>query len=154
MPIPRLGSRGQGWVWGQFVLIGLVAAASAFGSRWPWPWTLWAGLVCALLGVAAGVWSFRSLGAALSPYPPPRRKGVLVEHGPYRWVRHPIYSSGLLALLGLCFLGSWWGLPVLAVLLLWWLAKSQVEEEYLSKYYPGYADYCRRVRRRLIPGLL
>lgn len=154
MRLPRLGSRGQGWVYGQFVLIGLVVLACALGPRWPWPATVWAGLLCAALGVASGLWAFRSLGAALSPYPPPRRQGVLVEHGPYRWVRHPIYSSGLLALLGLCFVGSWWGLPLLAVLLLWWLAKSHVEEEYLSKYYPGYAEYCQRVRRRLIPGLL
>lgn len=154
MQLPNLGSRGQGWVWGQFVLAGVVVVVSALGPGWPWPWAGWLGAALVALGAAAGVWSLRSLGNALTPYPKPRSAGELVEHGPYRWVRHPIYSSMLLALLGVCLWGSWWGLVPLLVLVLWWLGKAQVEEEFLRRHYPGYADYCRRVRGRLIPGLL
>jgi protein-S-isoprenylcysteine O-methyltransferase Ste14 len=154
MPLPRFGSRGQGWVWGQFVLAGVVVVVSGLGPRWPWSWLAWVGVVLVLLGIAAGVWSLRSLGNALTPYPKPRSAGALVEHGPYRLVRHPIYSSMLLALLGVCLLGSGWALVPLLALVLWWLGKAHVEEEFLREHYPGYAEYCDRVRARLIPGLL
>ena len=43
---------------------------------------------------------------------------------------------------------------VLAVLILWWLGKAHVEEQFLRQHYPGYSEYCTRVRHRLIPGLL
>lgn len=154
MQLPNLGARGQGWVWGQFVLAAFVILAAALGPRWPWAWTVWTGGLLVLLGPAAGIWSLRSLGNSLSPYPRPRRSAELVMHGPYRLVRHPIYSSMLLALLGVCLAGSWWALVPLVVLTLWWLGKATVEEGYLRRSYPGYEAYCQRVRRRIIPGLL
>jgi protein-S-isoprenylcysteine O-methyltransferase Ste14 len=154
MSIPRLGSRGQGWVWGQFVLVAVVAATAALGPRWPWSWTWWVGVLLLLTGVGLGLWSLAALGGSLSPYPKPRRAGALVEHGPYRVVRHPIYSSILVALLGVALIGSGWALAPLAVLVLWWLGKAHVEEAWLVDHYPGYGAYCQRVRRRIIPGLL
>ena len=114
----------------------------------------WLGIALIILGVALGVWSLRSLGDALTPYPRPRSAGELVEHGPYRAVRHPIYSSMLLALLGVTLIGSWWALIPLGALVVWWLGKARVEEAFLRDRYPGYSDYCQRVRARLIPGLL
>lgn len=77
-----------------------------------------------------------------------------MEHGPYRVVRHPIYSSILVGLLGVCIAGSLWALLPLAILIAWWLGKASVEERFLRERYPGYADYCERVRHRLIPWLL
>ncbi len=154
MDLPRLGSRGQGWVWGQFLLAALVVLAAVAGPRWPWPVTTWVGGLLVVAGAGAGVWSLRSLGASLTAYPKPRRRGELVAAGPYRYVRHPIYSSMLLGLLGVCLIGSWWGLLPLAALLAWWLGKATVEEAFLRAHYPAYPDYCRQVRRRLIPGLL
>jgi protein-S-isoprenylcysteine O-methyltransferase Ste14 len=65
-----------------------------------------------------------------------------------------MYAGGLLYLLGTPFaLGSYWGLLVLAAmmpLLLWRLFD---EERFLSKNLPGYAEYCAKVRWRLIPGI-
>lgn len=154
MELPQLGRRGQGWVWGQFVLAGIVLAVAASGPRWSWPGALWLGLALVVTGAALGVWSLRSLGDSLTPYPQPRSQATLVEHGPYTVVRHPIYSSILIGLLGVCLVGSGWGLLPLAVLILWWVGKASVEERFLRQRYPGYADYCRRVRYRLIPWIL
>jgi protein-S-isoprenylcysteine O-methyltransferase Ste14 len=151
MRLPTLGSRGQGWVWGQFVLAALVVLAAQVGPAWP---STRFGWVLVLVGVALGVWSLRSLGDALTPYPRPRSAGELVDHGPYRVVRHPIYSSMLVVLLGVVLIGSWWGFVPLAALVAWWLGKATVEEDFLRSHYPGYAEYCQRVRARLIPGLL
>lgn len=152
--LPALGNRGQGWVWGQFILGAVVIVASALGPVWPWSWLRLLGLLLAVLGAAFGTWSLFSLGDSLTPYPTPRNRATLIVHGPYRVVRHPIYSSLLLAMLGICFTGSWWGFVPLALLVLWWLAKAQVEESHLRERYPGYDDYCRQVRARLIPFIL
>jgi protein-S-isoprenylcysteine O-methyltransferase Ste14 len=104
--------------------------------------------------MCGGLWSLRSLGESLTPYPRPTSRATLVEHGPYRVVRHPVYSSILMSLLGVTLMGSLWALLPLLVLVGWWLGKASVEERFLRERYPGYEDYCRRVPHRLIPWLL
>ncbi len=154
MPLPQLGHRGQGWVWGQFILAAVVVAVAAFGPQQAWPGSLWIGAALVVLGLGLGIWSLSSLGDSLTPYPKPRSRATLVEHGPYRVVRHPIYSSILVALVGVCLAGSLWALLPLAALVVWWLGKASVEERFLRERYEGYADYCQRVRHRLIPGIM
>lgn len=149
--LPPLGSRGQGWVWGQFVIGAVVIVASAVGPPWPWTELRIVGLLVAIAGGVVGTWALYALGDSLTPYPTPRARGSLVQHGPYAVVRHPIYSALLLAMLGICLTGSWWGFIPLAALVAWWLGKSSIEEHHLLQKYPEYADYCQRVRYRMIP---
>jgi len=77
---------------------------------------------------------------------------TVISTGPYAWVRHPMYVAGLVMLLGgPIALGSWWStLIVVAILpaLIWRLID---EERFLLRNLPGYADYCDRVRYRLVP---
>ena len=73
----------------------------------------------------------------LSPYPKPRRAGELVEHGPYRIVRHPIYSSMLVALLGVCLVGSGWGTAALAAPPCLVAGQGTREEAWLREHYPA-----------------
>ncbi|HET7033931.1 MAG TPA: isoprenylcysteine carboxylmethyltransferase family protein, partial [Casimicrobiaceae bacterium] len=76
----------------------------------------------------------------------------VVSTGPYAVVRHPMYASASLYLLGTPFaLGSYWGLvPVAATIpfLIWRLFD---EEHFLVNNLPGYGDYRKQVRHRLIP---
>ena len=76
----------------------------------------------------------------------------VIESGPYAIVRHPMYASALLYLLGTPLaLGSYWGLlPFVAVipLLVWRLTD---EERMLTRELGGYAQYQQRVRYRLLP---
>jgi protein-S-isoprenylcysteine O-methyltransferase Ste14 len=76
----------------------------------------------------------------------------VIATGPYAIVRHPMYASGSLYLLGTPLaLGSYWGLVVLGAMmpfLLWWLFD---EERFLAQYLPGYTEYQKRVRHRLVP---
>ncbi|HEY6121661.1 MAG TPA: isoprenylcysteine carboxylmethyltransferase family protein [Pyrinomonadaceae bacterium] len=76
----------------------------------------------------------------------------VIESGPYAIVRHPMYASALLYLLGTPLaLASYWGLlPFVAVipLLIWRLID---EEKMLTKELGGYAQYQQRVRYRLLP---
>jgi protein-S-isoprenylcysteine O-methyltransferase Ste14 len=78
----------------------------------------------------------------------------VVSSGPYALVRHPLYSAGILLILGVPpAIGSWWGLalfPPLLALIIWRLTD---EERYLIAHLPGYQDYRQRVRYRLIPGV-
>jgi protein-S-isoprenylcysteine O-methyltransferase Ste14 len=78
----------------------------------------------------------------------------LVDTGPYAIVRHPMYAAGLPLLSGMPLaLGSWWALLIVAAmmpLLVWRLTD---EERVLVAGLPGYADYRRRVRWRLVPGV-
>ena len=72
--------------------------------------------------------------------------------GPYALVRHPMYAGALLMFLGTPIaLGSWWGLlpaGLLAAVIVWRLLD---EEEYLRANLPGYEEYRRKVRFRLVP---
>jgi protein-S-isoprenylcysteine O-methyltransferase Ste14 len=76
----------------------------------------------------------------------------VISTGPYAIVRHPMYASGSLYILGTPLaLGSYWGfLPIAAMIpfLIWRLFD---EERFLARNLPGYTDYQRRVRHRLVP---
>lgn len=76
----------------------------------------------------------------------------VVSTGPYAIVRHPMYAGAALVFLAAPFaLGSWWGLlltPIPIGFLVWRLLD---EEKYLREHLPGYAEYTRTVRYRLLP---
>jgi protein-S-isoprenylcysteine O-methyltransferase Ste14 len=60
----------------------------------------WLGYITALAGVGLLAWAHDTLGRNFSPWLEIRGDHALVTAGPYRWVRHPIYSAGLLLVLG------------------------------------------------------
>jgi protein-S-isoprenylcysteine O-methyltransferase Ste14 len=84
------------------------------------------------------------LGSSLTPFPKPLREGELVETGPYRVLRHPIYVGGFLFFTGLSLAFSAWGLLLTAVLGVFWVAKARLEERLLLDRFPAYAEYKRR----------
>lgn len=86
-------------------------------------------------------------------HPAPRVGGTLVERGPYRWVRHPMYS----AVIGCGLASAWaatsaWGWLALLALVVVLDVKARLEEQWLTLAHPGYASYCTRTRR-FVPGL-
>ena len=76
----------------------------------------------------------------------------VISTGPYAVVRHPMYASGSLYVLGTPLaLGSYWGfLPIAAMMpfLIWRLID---EERFLVRNLPGYSEYQKRIRYRLVP---
>ncbi|HZU83524.1 MAG TPA: isoprenylcysteine carboxylmethyltransferase family protein [Polyangiaceae bacterium] len=78
----------------------------------------------------------------------------VIDTGPYAVVRHPMYAGALVLVAGIPLaLGSLLGLvtlPPFAMVIVWRLLD---EERFLAVRLPGYADYCRKVRWRLIPHL-
>jgi protein-S-isoprenylcysteine O-methyltransferase Ste14 len=76
----------------------------------------------------------------------------VVSTGPYAVVRHPMYSGGALYLLGTPLaLGSYWGLAAVAAMLPFLIWRLLDEERFLAADLPGYPEYQRQVRYRLVP---
>lgn len=83
---------------------------------------------------------------------PPER---IVERGPYRWVRNPMYLGHLIFFAGLALaLRSWVGAAVFAFHVVWFDRRVREDERHLAERFgESYRDYCRRVKR-WIPGVL
>jgi protein-S-isoprenylcysteine O-methyltransferase Ste14 len=82
------------------------------------------------------------------------RGHVVCDSGPYRIVRHPGYAGNILPLLGIVLaLSSMWTLIPAAVALIIAVIRTVLEDQTLQDELPGYRDYARRVRYRLIPGI-
>jgi protein-S-isoprenylcysteine O-methyltransferase Ste14 len=78
----------------------------------------------------------------------------VISTGPYAVVRHPMYASTWLYLVGTPLaLGSYWGLVALLGTLPCLIWRLVDEERFLTQELPGYADYQRKVRYRLVPGV-
>jgi protein-S-isoprenylcysteine O-methyltransferase Ste14 len=77
---------------------------------------------------------------------------IVISTGPYAVVRHPMYASAFLYLVGTPLaLGSYWGLLVVAALMPLLVWRLIDEEQFLQKNLRGYIEYQKRVRRRLVP---
>ena len=77
---------------------------------------------------------------------------TVIDSGPYRFVRHPMYAgAALLLLFTPPALGSWVAVPLPLPLIAVVVARLLAEERFLRAGLEGYEAYCGRVRRRLVP---
>lgn len=76
----------------------------------------------------------------------------VIRSGPYAHVRHPMYSGVFVMYLATpVALGSWWGVLLILGMPLLLVVRILNEEKVLREQLPGYRDYCRDVRWRLLP---
>jgi protein-S-isoprenylcysteine O-methyltransferase Ste14 len=76
----------------------------------------------------------------------------VISTGPYALVRHPMYVAALVMLLGMPIaLGSWWGVLTMAAVVPAVVWRLLDEERFLARNLPGYTEYQRKVRYRLLP---
>ncbi len=127
--------------------------------RWKWPLPVfgagfWDELAVALLivGIVLIAWGRRTLAAAGTEVSPTRPTTTIVDAGPYRYTRNPLYlglTSGYVAFL--IWLHSWWAVILLPVLLaVMHFGVVLPEERYLeAKFGDAYRRYRRRVARYL-----
>jgi protein-S-isoprenylcysteine O-methyltransferase Ste14 len=83
-----------------------------------------------------------------SVFPEVRHDARLVTSGPYRWVRHPMYTAILLGAAAFVAVDSrFWRVAGWVALLAVLIAKAAREESYLRAKFPDYTQYASRTRR-------
>jgi protein-S-isoprenylcysteine O-methyltransferase Ste14 len=143
--------RGTVFVVAQSALFVAIAVAPRMRhSDWLDPLRV-AGVAVAVAGAALCVWGVRALGPAMTAMPEPRAQAPVATRGPYRAVRHPVYSGVLLVCVGVSLARSTWlGLVLTAVLATLFDVKARYEERLLRRD-PDYAAYAERTRSRFVP---
>ena len=106
-------------------------------------WLGWAGIVITALGFAFALWARLRLGSNWSGTVTIKVGHTLIRTGPYRWVRHPIYTGIVIAMAGTAIaLNQWRG--VVAVFVLWvaLTMKRLKEEEFMRQTFGAqYIEY-------------
>lgn len=111
----------------------------------------WLGVAMGVAGDFLAYWVFTSLGNNVTPTVVTRKNATLVTHGPYRWVRHPLYLMGLLAYLGFALLAENWFLAILTVLAFSLLNLRLPKEEarLIERFGDEYRSYMQRTGKFL-----
>ncbi len=108
------------------------------------------GLVLAGGALGLFVWAMWTLDAQYTPANLAKLPGRVVATGPYRFVRHPIYTANLLLLVALAMVsGSCWLLVNLAILVLYYVPTIRQEENAIGNAIPEYREYMKRTGRLL-----
>jgi protein-S-isoprenylcysteine O-methyltransferase Ste14 len=118
-------------------------------------WLILIGFILISLGYAFAAWALAENRFFFSVVCIQTDRGhVVCDSGPYRFVRHPGYAGNILPLLGIVLaLGSVWTLIPAAVASIITVIRTVLEDKTLKEELPGYRDYARRVRYRLIPWI-
>jgi protein-S-isoprenylcysteine O-methyltransferase Ste14 len=113
-----------------------------------------AAIAITLAGMCFAVWARVHLGRNWSSAPTIKEGHQLIRGGPYRFVRHPIYTGILLALVG-TVLANGKVRGALAVVLIWfaWTVKSRMEEEFMMRTFGAEYEEYRRTTGGLIPRI-
>jgi protein-S-isoprenylcysteine O-methyltransferase Ste14 len=115
------------------------------------PWSAGIGLALFALGLGFAIWARLHIGRNWGTPMTQKDEPELVTSGPYRLVRHPIYSGILVAGVGTAVALSWGWLAVFALAGIYFVYSATVEERYLTEQFPeDYPPY-KRATRMLVP---
>jgi protein-S-isoprenylcysteine O-methyltransferase Ste14 len=142
-------------IWGLNVPLGLaITLLLGYTQIGPLPdWSFYLGLSIGILGYALVYWGYWTLGQYFSAEVAIYQGQELVERGPYRFVRHPVYSGIFLAVIGGGFAVQSWAAVVLLVIMYAILFRYRIaaeEQILISEFGEQYQSYSKRVKR-LIP---
>lgn len=105
------------------------------------------GVILCAAGIAFVIWSRWHLGKNWSMTPSIKERHELVTSGPYRYVRHPMYTGYLTALLGSAFVGGGSWLLLFVAFCVIFVRRVKVEEELLMRLFPReYPEYRNRTK--------
>lgn len=140
--------------WFGYTLVAIQFAALLYlAASGPWLARGWP-LLLEIAGIGLGLWALAAMRASKLNITPAVHPGArLVSRGPYRWIRHPMYTSLLLGGLGLVWNAPsplrWAAWAILAATL---LVKLHYEERLLAAAFAAYPVYQAHTKR-LIPYL-
>jgi len=115
------------------------------------PWRAGVGLVLFADGLAFAIWARVHIGRNWGSPMSQKNEPELVSSGPYRLVRHPIYSGILLASIGTAVALSWAWLIAVALAGVYFIYSAVVEERNLAKQLPDAYPAYKRSTKMLVP---
>jgi len=121
-------------------------------TRDPWLWGI--GLALFALGLALAVWARLYLGRNWGMPMSRKDEPELVTTGPYRSVRHPIYSGLILAMIGTAIAVSVYWLVAVVLLGSYFLYSAVMEERYLERQFPDAYPGYKHSTKMLIPFII
>lgn len=156
---PEQQPLGVGWVVAQAVLFVFFLVALIVGEPFPeFAGVIYVrstGLLLALIGAGVSLWSVLEHRFQVSPFPRPLAGARLIDTGPYRFVRHPMYA-GIIAFTigtGLAYANTAATITGL-IFFIFFMAKTSREEEMLVVIVPGYRAYRSAVPWRFLPKVV
>ena len=114
-------------------------------------WLIGLGFVLFLSGLGLAVWARRYLGRNWGTPMSQKVDPELVTSGPYRRVRHPIYSGILLAALGTALAVNWYWLIAAGLIGAYFVYSAVMEERYMSDRFPEAYPAYRKSTKMLVP---
>ena len=115
------------------------------------PWQAGVGLVLFALGLGFAIWARVSLGGNWGTPMTQKDDPELVFDGPYRLVRHPIYSGILVAGVGTAVALNWLWLTAVGLAGMYFLYSATVEERFLTKRFPDSYPAYKHSTKMLVP---
>jgi protein-S-isoprenylcysteine O-methyltransferase Ste14 len=114
-------------------------------------WLRWLGVGVGIVCTILIYWLFSSIGSGITPTSATRKKHTLVTSGPYRWVRHPLYTIGSAMFISFGMMADNWFIAALGVLTFILMAIRTPKEEanLTEKFGNEYRDYMKRTGRFL-----
>ena len=110
-------------------------------------WLRWTGAALGLLSVPAAYWVFSSIGQNVSETVLTKERHELVTHGPYHWIRHPLYTMGLTLLGGIGLMAANWFILLYCLVALIAVRMAVIPREeaaLIATFGDRYRDYMRR----------
>jgi protein-S-isoprenylcysteine O-methyltransferase Ste14 len=112
-------------------------------------WTRWLGVGLGILSVIGIYWLFSSIGTGITPTSVTRTKHKLVTSGPYRWIRHPLYTFATSLFVAFGMMADNWFIALLGVLAFIVMAIRTPKEEanLIAKFGDEYRAYMKQTGR-------
>ena len=114
-------------------------------------WVRWLGVGIGILCIFGIYWLFSSIGTGITPTSATRTEHQLVTSGPYRWVRHPLYTVGSSMFIAFGMMADNWFIALLGILAFLGMAARTPKEEanLIEKFGDQYREYMKRTGRFL-----
>jgi len=114
-------------------------------------WVRWLGIGIGILCTFGIYWLFSSIGSGISPTSATRREHKLSTSGPYRWVRHPLYTIGSLFYISFGMMADNWFIAAMGILSFIAMAIRTPKEEanLIEKFGDEYREYMKHTGRFL-----
>ena len=106
----------------------------------------WLGVIIGVLSVSGIYWLFSSIGSGITPTSATRTQHTLVTSGPYRWVRHPLYTVATSLFIAFGLMADNWFIALLGILAFIAMAIRTPKEEanLIEKFGDDYREYMKR----------